>query len=66
MRNLTTCFLKDQAMNTKIYNVIALVLLALFFLPFVLKLQQLDLTILLLGGIAMPLYDLLSNQKNAK
>lgn len=53
-------------MNTKIYSVTALVLLALFFLPFVLKLQQLDLTVLLLGGIAMPLYDLLSNQKNAK
>jgi len=53
-------------MNTKIFNLIALVLLALVFLPYVLKLQQLDLTLLLLGGIAMPLYDLLSNQKDAK
>lgn len=53
-------------MSTKIFNLIALVLLALFFLPYVLKLQQIDLTLFLLGGIAMPLYDLLSNQKNAK
>lgn len=53
-------------MNTKIFSLIALVLLALFFLPYVLKLHQLDLTILLLGGIAMPLYDLLSNQKKTK
>jgi len=52
--------------NTKIFNLIALVLLALFFLPYVLKLQQFDLTLLLLGGLAMPLYDLLSNQKEAK
>lgn len=53
-------------MNTKIFNFIALALLALFFVPYILKLQQLDLTLLLLGGIAMPLYDLLSNQKEAK
>lgn len=53
-------------MNTKIFNLVALALLVLFFVPYVLKLQQLDLTLLLLGGIAMPIYDLLSNQKDAK
>lgn len=53
-------------MNKRIFNYVAMVLLALFFLPYVWKLQQLDLILVLLGGLAMPLYDLLSNQENKK
>jgi len=53
-------------MRNKIFGLIGLALLALFFFPIAYKLKQLDLTLLLLGGLAMPLYDLLSNQKNAK
>lgn len=47
-------------MNKRIYNIFAIVLLALFFLPVIWKLKQWDLTILLLGGLALPIYDFLN------
>lgn len=53
-------------MNTRIYNYVAMILLALFFWPFVHKLPQVDLIVILLAGLAMPLYDLLSNQESKK
>ena len=53
-------------MNTKFFNYLGMTLLALFFLPYVLKLKQIDLILILLGGLAMPLYDLLSNQESKK
>ncbi len=48
-------------MNKRIYNILAMVLLALFFLPLILKLKQVDLLILLIGGLALPLYDMIKN-----
>lgn len=48
-------------MNKRIYNVLALVLLGLFFLPFVLKVRDWDLIILLICGLALPAYDLYKN-----
>lgn len=51
-------------MNKRIYNIIAIVLLALFFLPVIWKLQQWDLAILLLGGLALPIYDFLNPLEN--
>jgi len=53
-------------MNTRFFNYLAMAMLALFFLPYVLKLQQFDLIVVLLLGLAMPLYDLLSNQEAKK
>ncbi|MFZ9251932.1 MAG: hypothetical protein ACO23T_06535 [Hylemonella sp.] len=53
-------------MNTKFLNYLAMAMLALFFLPYVLKLKQIDLILILLGGLAMPLYDLLSDQESKK
>ena len=53
-------------MNSRFFNYLAMALLALFFLPFVLKLKQIDLILILLAGLAMPLYDLLSNQEAKK
>ncbi len=53
-------------MNTKFFNYLAMAMLALFFLPYVLKLKQIDLILILLGGLAMPLYDLLSDQESKK
>ena len=47
-------------MNKRIFNILAIVLLALFFLPVIWKLRQWDLTILLLGGLALPIYDFLN------
>lgn len=53
-------------MNTRFFNYLAMVMLAMFFLPYVLKLKQVDLLVILLAGLAMPLYDLLSNQEAKK
>ena len=53
-------------MNKRIYNYLAMFLLAMFFLPYVYKLKQFDLLVVLLAGLAMPLYDLLSNQESKK
>jgi hypothetical protein len=49
-----------QTMNKRLYNILAIVLLALFFLPVLWKLRQWDLTILLLAGLALPIYDFLN------
>lgn len=41
-------------MYKRIYNLIALLLLALFFAPYIIKLQQWDLLLLLIGGLVLP------------
>ena len=46
-------------MNVRVFNLIALILLGLFFWPYVQKLKEIDLIIVLLGGLAMPIYDFL-------
>ncbi len=46
-------------MNVKVFNFIALVLLALFFWPYIHKLKEVDLMVVLIGGLAMPIYDFL-------
>lgn len=38
-------------------GLVGLVLLAAFFTPYVLKLPQLDITLILLGGLALATYD---------
>jgi len=57
---------KGSNMRDKLFGLIALALLALFFFPIAFKLKQIDLSLLLLAGIAMPLYDLLVHRKNSK
>jgi hypothetical protein len=49
-------------MNIRIYNFIALVLLALFFLPYVLKVQEWDLIFILIVGLALPTYDFFTSK----
>lgn len=46
-------------MNVRLFNFIALILLALFFFPYIHKLKQVDLLVVLIGGLAMPIYDFL-------
>lgn len=46
-------------MNVKVFNFIALVLLALFFWPYIHKLKEVDLMVVLIGGLVMPIYDFL-------
>ena len=53
-------------MNVRIFNFIALVLLGLFFWPYIQKLKQVDLMIVLLVGLAMPIYDFLFFKEDKK
>lgn len=53
-------------MNSKIFDTVALLLLAMFFLPYVYKLPQVGLIVILLGGLAMPIYDFVFHQKTDK
>ena len=46
-------------MNVRLFNFIALVLLAMFFWPYIHKLKEIDLLVILIGGLAMPVYDFL-------
>jgi threonine/homoserine efflux transporter RhtA len=46
-------------MNVRLFNFIALVLLAMFFWPYIHKLKQMDLILILIVGLAMPIYDFL-------
>ncbi|MBK5205865.1 MAG: hypothetical protein JJD98_10790 [Polaromonas sp.] len=48
-------------MNKRIYNVLAVLMLALFFSPFILKLREFDLLVVLIGGLLLPVYDLIKN-----
>ena len=41
-------------MYKRIYHLIALLLLALFFAPYIYKLQQWDLVLLLIAGLILP------------
>ncbi len=49
-------------MTKKLINLLALVLLGLFFLPFVLKVKEWDLIILLVAGMVLPAYDFLTSK----
>ena len=49
-------------MNKRLINLLALALLGLFFLPYIVKLKQWDLLLLLVGGLALPIYDFLTDK----
>jgi len=51
-------------MSTKLMELLALALLALFFLPYIFKVKELDLALVLLAGLAMPIYDYLRNREH--
>jgi hypothetical protein len=44
----------------RISNLIALLLLIAFFAPYIYKLSQIDITLVLLGGLALAIYDFVS------
>lgn len=48
-------------MKNRLIKLFALALLALFFLPFILKVQQWDLIALLIAGFALPAFDFLTS-----
>jgi hypothetical protein len=49
--------------KTKLGGLIGLVLLLAFFTPYVMKVPQLDITLILLGGIALAIFDFISPEK---
>jgi hypothetical protein len=53
-------------MTQKLIKIFALALLALFFLPYIIKIKQWDLVLLLLAGLALPVYDLLTTRDPKK
>jgi hypothetical protein len=44
-------------MKKRTLEIIAMCLLAMFFIPFIYKLRELDLSLLLLAGLALPIYE---------
>ncbi|MFM1858592.1 MAG: hypothetical protein ACO3QP_02460 [Burkholderiaceae bacterium] len=50
--------------KTPLGGLIALVLLAAFFLPYIFKLPQLDITLILVGGLALAIYDIVAGEKH--
>lgn len=46
----------------KVFALLGLLLLVAFFAPFVVKLPQLDITLILLGGLALAGYDFLTSR----
>ena len=47
-------------------GLLGLVLLAAFLLPYIFKLPQLDITLILLGGLGLAVFDYLSSGKEDK
>jgi hypothetical protein len=50
----------------RISGFIGLLLLAAFFAPYIIKLPQLDITLILLGGVVLAAFDWYSNLKDGK
>jgi hypothetical protein len=46
----------------RISHIIALLLLIAFFMPYIIKLPQLDITLVLLGGLVLAVYDLITTR----
>lgn len=47
-------------------GLIGLILMAAFLIPFILKLPQLDITLILLGGLGLAVFDYFSSGKDDK
>lgn len=54
-----------ETKKTKLGGLIGLILLLAFFAPYVMKLPQLDITIILLGGMALAIFDFISPEKKS-
>ncbi|MFZ9162071.1 MAG: hypothetical protein ACO21Q_05505 [Burkholderiaceae bacterium] len=52
-----------ETKKTKLGGLIGLILLLAFFAPYVFKLPQLDITLILLGGVALAVWDFISPEK---
>jgi len=52
-----------ETKKTKLGGLIGLILLLAFFAPYIFKLPQLDITLILLGGVALAVWDFISPEK---
>ncbi len=52
-----------ETQKTRLGGLIALLLLLAFFLPYVIKVSQIDITLILLGGMALAVADFLIPEK---
>ncbi len=48
-------------MTKRLIQFIALLMLGLFFLPYIWKLKQVDLLVILIMGMALPIYDFITS-----
>lgn len=48
----------------RITGLIGLILMAAFLVPYIMKLPQLDITVILLGGLGLAVYDYLTSGKD--
>lgn len=53
-----------ETKKTKLGGFIGLVLLLAFFTPYVLKLPQLDITLILIGGMVLAIFDFITAHKD--
>lgn len=53
-------------MSNRLIQFIALCMLGLFFLPYIWKLKQFDLLVILLMGMVLPLVDFITNREKSK
>ena len=54
-----------ETKKTKLGGLIGLILLLAFFTPYVMKLPQLDITIIILCGMALAIFDFISPEKKS-
>jgi hypothetical protein len=54
-----------ETKKTKLGGLVGLILVLAFFTPYVMKLPQLDITIILLGGMALAIFDFISPEKKS-
>ncbi len=52
-----------ETQKTRLGSLVALILLLAFFTPYVLKVAQIDITVILLGGMALAVADFLIPEK---
>ncbi len=53
-------------MNKRLYNLLALLMLGLFFLPYIVKIKQWDLVFILIAGLLLPAIDFFTSKDDQK
>jgi len=59
-------FSTGVTMNKRLYNLLALLMLGLFFLPYIVKIKQWDLVFILIAGLLLPAIDFFTSKDDEK